>query len=244
METEILLARIYDTADICERTNKPKFLGFLSQEESVLVKKTLEKRSVDYILYGGYDYAQRVMLGCFPEWQEKKEFPIVAVTFSYRKADSLSHRDFLGSLMGLGITRESVGDILIEDGRAVAFVTTDIADFILSQIEKVGRTGVEVSKGCSFPLPESSKLVELEGTVASQRLDCIVAELCNFSRNTALEKIANGTVSINSVVCEKATKTVEAGDAVTIRGKGKFVIISLSSKTRKNRIVLRYSKYV
>ena len=244
METEILIARIHDTADICERTNKPKFLGFLSREESVLVERTLEKRSVDFSLYGGYAEAERLMLGCFPEWQEDRDFPIAAVTFSYRKADSLSHRDFLGSLMGLGITRESVGDILIEEGRTVAFITEEISDFVLSQIEKVGRTGVIVNKGCSFPLPQKSVLAEFEGTVASKRLDCVVAELCNISRGIALQKIADGVVSINSVACEKATKTVESGDAVTVRGKGKFVITSLENKTRKNRVVLRYKKYV
>ncbi len=244
MDAEILKARIFDTADICERTNRPKFLGFLSMEEAVLVKRTLENRGVDFVLFGGYDVSERVMLGCFPEWDEERLFPIVPLTFKYRITDTLCHRDFLGSLMGLGITRESVGDILVEEGRTVVFVSEDIAGFVLSQIEKVGRVGVEVSKGFTLPLPPIGKLAEFEGTVASERLDCVVSELCNVSRGTALQKIEDGMVSVNSVVCEKATKSIISGDAVTVRGKGKFIITSLDGKTRKNRIVIKYQKYI
>lgn len=244
MDNELLKARIFDTADICEKTNRPKFLGFLSQEESILVKRTLENRGIDFLLFGGYEDSQRVMLGCFPEWDSQKDFPIVSLTFKYRVSDKLCHRDFLGSLMGLGITRESVGDILIEDGRAVVFVTEDIANYVSSQIEKVGRVGVEIIKGFSEPLPLKGELALFEGTIASARLDCVVSELCNVSRGAALQKIEDGAVSVNSVVCEKATKLVVSGDAVTVRGKGKFIISSLEGKTRKNRIVLKYQKYI
>lgn len=244
MDTEIFTARIHDTIDICERTNKPKFLGFVSREESVLIRRTLENRNADFILFGGYDSAERVMLGCFPEWDDEKKFPIVPITFNYRKNDMLSHRDFLGSLMGLGLTRDSVGDILVEEGRAVVFVSEDISGFVLSQLEKVGRTGVSLSLGYSSPLPQKSTLAELTTTVASKRLDCIVSALCNCSRGAAVEKIEMGAVSVNSVIQEKATKLVMFGDTVTVRGKGKFIITSLEDKTRKNRMVLKYQKYV
>lgn len=244
METDILKARIADTADICERTNRQKFLGFLSREEAVLTERTLEKRNVNFALFGGYEEAERVMLGCFPDWDEERDFPITAVTFTYRKTDALSHRDFLGSLMALGLTREAVGDILVEEGRAVVFLNEDIAGFVLSQVEKIGRTGVTVSEGFSLPLPQKGELSEFNCTVASERLDCVVAALCNISRGAALQKIAEGLVSVNSVVTEKATKTVIGGDAVTVRGKGKFIIDSLDRKTRKNRIILKYKKYI
>lgn len=244
MESEIFEARIHDTADICERTSRPKFLGFLSREEAVLAGKIIEKRNVRHRFFGGYEDAERLVLGCFPEWDEEQNFPIVAVTFAFRKEDKLSHRDFLGSLMGLGLTRESVGDILVEEGRAVAFLLEDISEFVFSQIEKVGRTGVAVTKGFVLPLPQKSEVSESNCTVASERLDCVVAALCNLSRNTAAEKIAEGLVSVNSVITEKTTKTVTSGDAVTVRGKGKFIIDSIDGKTRKNRIVLKYKKYV
>lgn len=244
METELLRARIDDTADICERTGRPKYLGFLSCEEAVLAQKTLEKRSVSFELSGGYNGAERVMLGCFPDWMDEAEFPIQAITFTYRKTDILRHRDFLGSLMSLGLKRESVGDILIEEGRAVVFTADEIADYVIAQTEKIGRVGVKAEKGYTFPLPQRDALAEFSETVASERLDCVVAALAGISRGTAAQKIAEGTVSVNSVVCEKATKTVAQGDVVAVRGKGKFVIDSLEDRTRKNRIVLKYKKYI
>ena len=246
METDLLKARITDTADICEKTSSFKFLGFLSLEESLLVDKILKTRNVKYKLFGGYDSAERVMLGCFPDWADCEEdyFPITAVTFDYRKADKLSHRDFLGSLMGLGIKRESVGDILVEDGRAVAFLSDDILKFVITQTEKIGRTGVTVSEGFSLPLPQKGELKNFSVTIASPRIDCVVAALGNISRNMASDKILAGEVSINSVVCEKSTLQVNEGDAVTIRRKGKFLIDSFGNKTKKDRVVLNYKKYV
>ncbi|MBR6510365.1 MAG: hypothetical protein IKT38_07150 [Clostridia bacterium] len=244
MQSEIFPARIIDTLDICEKTNKPKFLGFLSAEEAVYAEKILENRKASYSFFGGYDEAERVLLGCFPEYITEQKFPITAITFSFRKEYSLTHRDFLGSLMALGIGRETVGDILVEPERAVAFVSDDITDYILNEVKKIGRVGVLVSIGASLPLPQKSSLAEFSCTVASGRLDCVVALLCNISRNEASQKIEFGLVSVNSVQTEKTTKQISSGDIITVRGKGKFIIESLCDKTRKNRIILKYKKYI
>ena len=244
MESELLTARLSDTADICERTNKPKFFGFLSPEQAVLAQKYLEKRSVNYSFFGGFSDAQRVMVGCFPDWADGESFPICAITFTYRKTDILTHRDFLGSLMALGIKRETVGDILVENGRAVVFLSDDVKKFVLSQISKIGRVGVALSEGFCEPLPQISKMVDASDTIASNRLDCIVSVLASASRTKACELIENCFVSVNSVICEKTTKLVESGDIINVRGKGKFVITSLSGKTKKQRTVLEFKKYI
>ena len=130
METELFKARLKDTADICAKTSKPKYLGFLSAAEAVLAGQTLKNADCRTSFYGGYETAERVMLGCFPDWLEEDSFPISALTFKFRENDTLYHRDFLGSLMALGIKRETVGDILTEQGRAVIFVTDEICDYI------------------------------------------------------------------------------------------------------------------
>lgn len=243
METELLIARISDTANICAKTSKPKFLGFLSPEQAALAEKTLKKHNVSFGLWGGYEGAERVMLGCFPEWAVGFDYPVAAVTFSYRKTDDVGHRDVLGSLMGLGLKRESVGDILLEQGRAVVFCAEEIADYIISQTEKIGRTGVKAILGFTQPLPEKKAMSESTVTVASERLDCVVSALAGISRGTAAEKISDGVVSVNSVVTEKPTKLVSTGDILTVRGSGKFIIESLDGRTKKNRIVLVYKKY-
>ena len=244
MESELFRARVKDTADICLKTSRPKFFGFLSAGQAVLAKQILENFVCRSEFWGGYEGAERVMLGCFPEWADGSDFPVCAVTFTYRKGDSLSHRDFLGSLMALGITRETVGDILIEQGRAVAFVTAEIKDYILNQITKIGGTGVTVSEGCKEPLPAADRLEEFTDTCASERIDCVVSSLCGYSRGKAAEVISQGLVTVNSETAEKLSKTVAAGDVISVRGKGKFHIDSLETRTKKNRIVIKYKKYI
>lgn len=244
MDSKVLVDRIHDTADICERNNIPKFLGFLSEEECVLAERTLLKRNINFALYGGYDDAKRKVLVCYPDWTESIDYPITVLSFSYRKEDVLHHRDFLGSLMALGLKRETVGDILIEEGRAVVFLLSEIADYVMSEISKIGRTGVKISVGFDGFLPVSDTLNEFTETIASERLDCVVSALAGISRNESNEKITLGLVAVNSQIISKTTKQVVSGDVISIRGKGKFIIDSVTEKTRKNRIVLRYKKYV
>lgn len=244
METELFKARIGDTADLSEKTGTPKFLGFLSREEAVLADRLLTNRAVKYGFGGGYEGAERVFLGCFPDWCEDEFYPITPITFSFRKADTLAHRDILGFLMSLGLKREAVGDILVEEGRAVAFLSEDISGFVISQTEKVGRTGVTVSEGFKEPLPRKGELSEFTVTVASDRLDCVVAALAGISRKAALEKISAGEVSLNSVICEKPTLSVNEGDALTVRKKGKFIVDSFGGRTKKDRVIINYKKYI
>lgn len=244
MEQEILKARLSDTLEICEKSGKPKYLGFLSREQAVYAKLFLESRTQQAQFFGGYEDAERVMVGCFPEWMEEKNFPIDAVTFIFRKSDKLFHKDFLGSLMALGLKREAIGDILIEDGIAVVFVSSDITNYVISQVEKIGRIGVENTLGFKEPLPRREELSEFSVTVSSERLDCVVSALCNLSRTQASEKILEGLVSVNSVTCEKVTRSLREGDIVTVRSKGKFIIEALNEKSKKNKIILRYKKYV
>ena len=244
MEQQLLIPRIEDTAKLAYRTDSPKFLGFLSLEECVAAERALSSKNINFKLYGGFDEAQRKMLGCFPEWCDDKSFPITPVTVKFRSVDKLGHRDILGALMGTGLKREKVGDILIEDGRAVVFLCDDIVDFVIQNVEKMGRLGVNLSIGAEYPLPTAKQPVELTETVASKRLDCVIAAICRMSRGDAVRKIEIGEVFVNSAVCEKITYTLNDGDAVTVRGNGKFIIDSFPQKTKKDRLVLKFKKYI
>ena len=243
MDINLLPARIDDLKKQCEKTNSPKFLGFLTAEEMAIAARCFSL-SERYQVFGGYDSAERVMVGVLPEWCDETTFPIVAITFRYRECDTLTHRDFLGALMALGISRETVGDILITEGRAVVFVTQDVSKFILSQTDKIGRVGVEICEGFSHPLPQSGKRESFTVTVASLRLDCVISALCNVSRKEAAQKIADGYVSLNSVGVSKPTISVASQSKIVVRQKGKFQIISCDEYSKKGRIILKYDKYV
>ncbi len=244
MDSDLLKDRLFDTVNICERSSKPKFFGFLSLEEATFARNILTKLSTDWELFGGYDGAERVMLGCFPDWAEEKIFPISAITAEFRRVDTLTHRDVLGSLMALGLKRDTVGDILIQEGRAVIFLTEETADYVMSQITKIGRVGVTLRNGFEEPLPQRGRLQELSVTVSSERLDCVVSALVGVSRSKAAEKIEQALVTLNSVVTEKVTARVNSGDVISVPSKGKFIIETLNDKTKKDRLILKYKKYV
>ncbi len=243
MDTKLLPARINDLSLLCQKTSSPKFLGFLTPTEATVAVKTL-KNTNRYKLFGGFESAERTVLCLMPDWCEDPHFPITAISFNYRKCDSLSHRDFLGALMALGLNRETVGDILIEDGRAVIFVLSDVADFILSQITKIGAVGVSAQKGYVEPLPNISKVEALSTTVASLRIDCVVASLCGLSRGSASMAISDGKVAVNSISVLKSTATVDSDDIITVRQKGKFKITSCDMHSKKGRIILKYNRYI
>ncbi|MBQ8740056.1 MAG: hypothetical protein IJY79_00720 [Clostridia bacterium] len=243
MDIKLLPARIDDLKRLCAKSNSPKFIGFLTADELAVGLKQF-KFGDKHSHFGGYDGAERVMLGILPEWCDKPDFPIKAITFTYRACDRLTHRDFLGALMALGINRETIGDILVGEGRAVAFVSDDISKFVFSGINKIGNVGVTLTEGFCEPLPQGSKKQSLVVTVASTRLDCVVAALCGISRKEATEKIADGYVSINSSAVIKTTANIKADDKIAVRKKGKFEITACDEHSKKGRIILKYDKYL
>lgn len=244
MEPDTLKARVSDCVSLCAKTGRPKFLGFLTENETASAISVLKGFSAKYIFFGGYDLASRRYLGVFPEWDEDMLFPIDGITFNFPSAYSLSHRDFLGALMALKISRESVGDILVGEGQAVVFVSNTVSQHILSEIRKIGSVGVKAELGIPDSLPEVSEKVFLSGTVASNRIDCVVATIIGTSRSNALELIGEGRVSVNSIQCEKNTKSVHSGDSITIRGKGRFTVESMDEYSKKGRLILKYSKFL
>ena len=245
MQETVLNDRARDAVSIAEKTCAPHFIGFLTATEKAQLFNLFKGEHVSF--YGGYEDAERCFFAALPEWCEKDNFsvfPIVALTLTFKTDYALTHRDFLGTLMSLGIKRECVGDILVEAGRAVVFLSRDVAEFVLLNLSKVGGVGVTAQKGYVGNLPGQSTLCDFSDTVASLRLDCVVSALACVSRTVACEMIETALVSVNSVICEKVTKTVCQGDKITIRGKGKFIIADVGNKSKKGRIILKYQKYV
>lgn len=244
MNSALFDARVTDAFSLCEKTSVPRFLGFLTPAEAARAIDILKPLTSRFEFFGGFDEAERRMLCCKPDWCDEPVYPIKAYTLRFRERDVISHRDVLGSLMSLGIVREAVGDILTEPGRAVVFLAEEISGYVVSQLSKVGGAGVTLSEGFELPLPGASERVECSDTVASLRLDCVIGAICGLSRRSACELIEQGFVSVNSVACEKATRSVSSGDRLTVRGKGRFDILSASDLSKKGRIILKYSKFI
>ena len=231
-EDKLLLSKAYDAIELSERSGCPRFLGFLNEHELSYLKANIsKKRDVSY--FGGYPDAVRLMLGA---GAEEYSFPIVPLMFSYKPEFDLRHRDFLGSLMALGLRRDTIGDILCEKGRAVVFVRDDIADYVLSQVDKIGRVGVKVSYADIADLPVPDDIEQLSFTVSSLRLDAFVAAATNLSREKAARLIKSELVMIDHVIHTDVSAPLHEGATVTIRKFGKYVLSENLGLSRKGRL--------
>ena len=239
-----LVAQLNDGIELCLTRQKPYFMPFMSERKQAVLFSELKKAYFDnYLFFGGYGNSERKMLGLFFDEPCEDCFPISAVEFSFRKCDKLTHRDFLGALMSLGIERETVGDILVEDGRAVVFVKTELSDYIMSQISKVGRVGVKVDDADLSKLPQGRGFEEKTYIVSSLRLDNIVAAVCRLSREKTRTVIMADSVCVNFEETKNVSLNLKEDDVFTIRGKGKFVLKSILGNTGKGRIRISVIHY-
>ena len=246
-ETKLLLAKANDLIRLRDLRNIPKYSSFLTPSEAAVIESAV--KAPNCYFFGGYSDAERRIFAALPDYivAPFKEFPISALKFEYRKIDSLSHRDFLGAFMATGVTRDSIGDIRVCEGFTVAFVTDEIAPYLLEQITKIGRVGVSSQKvdidkvGDLFPPPQT---VPLNFTVSSLRLDAVLSGLVGCSRSKAESYIKEGLVFLNSFEVTKVTKLIQVGDRVTLRGVGKFVISGCNGVSKKGREIIVAEKYI
>ena len=239
-DDKLFLSQIDDAVYLCQQRQKPYFFSFMSERKRALAEKHLDSlRFSGRRFFGGYEGAERTVLGLwFYEEPSDSDFPGAALEITFRTADKLTHRDFLGALMSLGIERETVGDILVEDGRCVVFVKSEIWDYITSQLFKIGNAGVRIKEASPGSVPEGRGTEELTCVVASLRLDAVVAALTGLSREKTKSLILSGNVSHNHLPCDNVSKAVGKGDSLSIRGKGKYQIDGVLGKTKKHRIRL------
>lgn len=238
-EDKLLLSRAYDAIGLYERRSCPQFLGFLNEHESLYLRQHLPKRA-DVGFFGGYEGATRLMLGV---GAEEAYYPITALEFTYKPEFELRHRDFLGSLMGLGIRRETVGDILTSPGRTVIFAREDIAPFILSQVDKIGRVGVKTGYADAGDLPMPDDIQELTWTLSSLRLDVFVAQASGLSREKAARLIKNEMVAVDHITESGVALVLHEGATVTIRKYGKFVLSAVLGTSRKGKLRIAVRHY-
>jgi len=157
----------------------------------------------------------------------------------------LSHRDFLGSLMSLGIKRELIGDILVGQNKSYIVVQKSFCEHIIDSLTKIGNVGV-VIKECSKDsvVLLENRFEECRAIVSSLRIDCVVAALCNKSRAESAKLVEGERVNVNHEIITSCSKNIDMDDIVSVRSFGKFKIGKCISTTKKGRLVLSYKKYI
>ena len=242
-ESQLLVSRIEDLILKNEYTDD-NFLGFLNEQETALACSYLSNRSMEYKVYGGYDNADRVYLSLTPDIPSSL-FPITAVLISSKGKRKLSHRDYLGSLMGIGIKRECIGDIIIlKDCESVVFLRTDIALYVLSELSKVANEYVTVCEYEGNTDDFSNRTVEETVIVTSMRIDNVISSLLNCSRSQTADLIAQKRVFVNHYQITKPSYVVSESDVISVRGNGKYIIGKQFGRTKRDRHILSVMRYV
>lgn len=246
-EDRLLLARIWDKYEQTERKSIPAATVFLSPREQQLAQALLNAGGVrsGYQFDGGYAEAERKIIVFLPDWAEDADGQLVYLHAAFHGADSLTHRDILGSLMGLGVTRERVGDILVSPHSADMIAAPSLRDFFLREWTQAGRvklTVTEIARG-ELTIPQA-QVKTVRDTVSSLRLDAVLSSAFSMSRGRAAELIAAGRVNLDHVPCLKADKPVVEGAVLTVRGLGKAKLAEVGGLTKKGRIGITMERYI
>ena len=248
-EDRLLLAKLWDKINAGIRKNIPANTCFLSPRELELANYLFGKPEGLYS-FGGYPEAERKMLIFLPDYLDESallesDSPVCCLRATFYQGDSPSHRDFLGALMGAGIGRETVGDILVDKGSCDFFVTAEIAPYILQNFTSAGRTKLHLAQiplaNASIPEPE---VREIKDTLASLRLDSVIASGFRIGRSLASQYVTSGKAAIDSLPCEKPDKAVAEGMKISVRGLGKIKLASVNGRTKKDRISVVIHRYV
>ncbi len=248
-EDRILLAKVWDKIQAGLRRDIPANSPFLSPRELEMTHY-LFGNVPGLVEFGGYGDAERKMLVYLPEYMDggylmEDSSPLVCLRATFFEDDILSHRDFLGALMGAGIAREAVGDICVGKGSCDFFVTEEIAPYILQSFTCAGRTKLHLQaiplSQVTIPEPETR---EIRDTLASLRLDSVISAGFRIGRSQAAQYVTSGRAAIDGLPCEKPDKPVVEGCKISVRGLGKIKLRTVNGQTKKGRISVVIDRYI
>lgn len=249
-EDRLTLAKVLDRAEQAANRNIPASTDFLSPQQRSQAQDLLRLAGIpetSYVLQGGYEGAERQIFLFLPDWLEPENAgsPIRCLRAAFREEEKLTHRDFLGSLLGLGVVREKIGDILVAPDSADLLVLDSVADFLLQNWTSAGRAKLHAAaiEPDNLHIPAVQRK-EVRDTVSSLRLDAVASSGFRLARGKAAALIESGKVQLNWRECVKPDKLLEAGDVVSARGFGKFELSEVGGLTRKGRISIVLQVYV
>lgn len=272
-DDKIILAKIEDALRRCDRENRIICTDFLDMRLQGMAESELRRSGARYLFYGGYEGCERRILVFLPDYADESFFlpggvseaseenfsvcdaaeaddfsenPLEILRVTHKAGGrELSHRDYLGSLLGLGITRDKIGDIIVCPEGADIIIQKDMEEFLLSNYFKAGRTELCLSV---HPLTELNlsavRTEEITDTVASLRLDAFLAAAYRSARSKAADAVRQGLVFVNNAQCLKPDLELKQGDIVVLRGKGKCVLEKIGGTSRKERVFITIKKYI
>ena len=235
-ETKIFISHILDKAAECFNKNVPCATEFLDMQKQSLVLSIKRELGAGFLLWGGYEDAERKILIFLPDYEVDRNGFLSVIRAKHSSVNKLTHRDYLGSLMSLGIKREYIGDILVSESSADIIIKHEIEDYIYTNLSKAAKTSLSLT---ALPITELQiprrEVREITFSVSSLRVDCVLAAAFNLSRSRATEAVKAQLVYVNDILCLKPDKNLDLGDKITLRKKGRVILSDSGGKSRKGK---------
>ncbi|WZL74769.1 YlmH/Sll1252 family protein [Clostridiaceae bacterium 35-E11] len=248
-ENQQLTARIIDKAESVLKNYTVCYTDFYDPYQIALGTSVLDNiPDIKYLVTGGYKKAERQIIIIYPAFMESKEvdIPMIILNIQGRFAkQDLTHRDFLGAILGLGLKREKVGDILVGEGQANIVIFEELWDYIQFNLDKVSNYKVNIQKITTEDMIEvEENFKRIQATAPSLRLDVIVSIGFGESRNTLSKLIKNDNVKVNWQPINQSSYIVSEGDVISFRGKGRIILEQIGAKTKKDRYKITVKKLI
>lgn len=248
-DNQLLKARIQELAKASYQQNRYTFTSFLTPAELTVVDELAKELSyIDFETFGGHEICERQMVrfGSPRSLGYEEPYPIVVLLIEplmEKFAEELGHRDYLGAVMNLGIKREILGDIIIKGKSAYLFCEDEIADYIITNLDKVRHTNVKVSRMEGEIDALKKELHDMEVLVSAPRFDAIVAAVSKLSRSEAQQLFRDKKILLNGRICENNSMILKEGNTFSARGYGKYIYVGCGNVTRKGRVYVQLKKY-
>ncbi len=259
-DDQILLSNIEDRIRQTTCKNMITNSKFLDSRQRLLAENVCKRhKEPKSIYYGGYPEAERTVCLFLPDYikandlqqladyfvENPEENPLTVLSIKKDGFSTLSHRDYLGSMMGLGIKREMLGDILVREDGCDIILLKSILIFLMENLQKAGRGTLhtEIKDFKEIIVPEQ-KMFDKSCVVASLRLDNIACAAFDISRGLAAEAINKGQIYLNGLLMQKTDAKVAQGDKIVLRGKGKVLVKEILGETKKSRIKIILEKFI
>ena len=243
IELKNKMYKVIDKANSCLKNYDIRTTEFLNPFEIKNAKDILNSETdLKYKVDGGYQNAERQLIYIFPYYMEEDDIEsnlkVIQIEGNF-KFKSISHRDYLGALLNLGIKREKIGDIIIHDNFCQVVVSEDICDFIIINLEKVSKNKVKVKEITVKDIIESEQnFKEISFTVSSLRLDSVIGGVYNLSRSESLKLIKGEKLHVDYEKIISPSKEIKTNSLISVRGHGR-AIIEIGDMTKKGRIKIR-----
>ncbi len=241
-DSKFEVSKILDLYELSKKTRNQVVTEFLTPVILSNLLDSFEKHYMEYNVesFGGYELSERRCLVFNKEDYGYYDIDTLEITNNLKFNRPLEHREVLGSILGLGITRSKIGDIVFQNDKCYVFVKSEISDYIVHNLEFVGRCKIKIKVTDDVVLLDEKNLELKTTTVSSLRVDTIISNITNLSRNDVKKFFDKEQVFINWRVCNNTSAIVNEGDTITIRKVGRIRLVNIKGMSKKGKQIIDY----